>query len=481
MPVSVFWHWWHGCAYDAGFPEYLPPREGDRRLSRARSRAPTSRGHPRPRLHEPAALGHDHGKLDQRRRRALRRQEAADGTVQPEVYNTFTRPPCASMCMGTEFWRNKYAGLAEARRQRPGRRRHLHGPGLLQPGLLRPQHGHPLGGGVVLDGKAFAPWNPTSAGAAPPREPVALAGEGCGEAWLPHLDLMLSLQVSRERYAAPGQWEPIPFFHAVYHRYAVLYGNYSSLTLPPYDDLWPAEFAPAEPLELLDRKFRDQFRLEQARAFVWGQQPTLANFRPEHLVERRTDLAYLRQLVRLRQAALPYLLHGTFLRPPRMNIPDMEIDMSRLSIYAGQQEAVQEYRKRVPQYLAGAGAPTTAASPWRLPILPTRTTRYVLPSTARNTGCPTGDGCTDGSPKAARPWACLKTDRRPSPTRWPPPGRSFMKSRAIRSCTGRASRGTASGWLRDRRQTQPCADRTSGFASIARRCRPPGRCSWTDT
>ena len=28
MPVSVFWHWWHGCAYDAGFPEYLPPREG---------------------------------------------------------------------------------------------------------------------------------------------------------------------------------------------------------------------------------------------------------------------------------------------------------------------------------------------------------------------------------------------------------------------------------------------------------------------
>ncbi|HOH29292.1 MAG TPA: DUF6259 domain-containing protein, partial [Candidatus Hydrogenedentes bacterium] len=28
VPVSVFWHWWHGCAYDVGFPEYLPPREG---------------------------------------------------------------------------------------------------------------------------------------------------------------------------------------------------------------------------------------------------------------------------------------------------------------------------------------------------------------------------------------------------------------------------------------------------------------------
>src|ERR1035437_6864698 len=28
LPVSVFWHWWHGCAYDTGFPEYLPSREG---------------------------------------------------------------------------------------------------------------------------------------------------------------------------------------------------------------------------------------------------------------------------------------------------------------------------------------------------------------------------------------------------------------------------------------------------------------------
>ena len=29
VPVSVFWHWWHHCAYDVGFPEYLPPREGE--------------------------------------------------------------------------------------------------------------------------------------------------------------------------------------------------------------------------------------------------------------------------------------------------------------------------------------------------------------------------------------------------------------------------------------------------------------------
>jgi hypothetical protein len=182
---------------------------------------------------------------------------------------------------------------------------------------------------------------------------IVLAGEGCGEAWLPHLDLMLSLQVSRERYAAPNEWTPIPFFHAVYHGYTILYGNYASLTRPPYDPLWPPEFAPEHPLQLLDEKFRRQFRLEQARSFVWGQQPCLANFLPEHLTERAPDLAYIRQLAQLRNQDLPHLLHGTFMRPPRTSIPEMEIEVSRLSIYAGQRDAVKEYSMSVPDYLMG--------------------------------------------------------------------------------------------------------------------------------
>ena len=36
-----------------------------------------------------------------------------DGSHRREIYNTFTRQPLTAMCMGTEFWRNKYAGLAE--------------------------------------------------------------------------------------------------------------------------------------------------------------------------------------------------------------------------------------------------------------------------------------------------------------------------------------------------------------------------------
>jgi hypothetical protein len=188
---------------------------------------------------------------------------------------------------------------------------------------------------------------------------VVLAGEGCGEGWLPFLDLMLSLQVSRERSATTGdRWQPIPFFQAVYHPYCILYGNYSSLTVPPYDELWPANFAPAEPLKLLDRKYSQQFLLEQARALVWGQQPTVANFAPAQLRERDEETEYMMQLARLRRRALKYLQRGVFLRPPELEARDAMLPMSRLSIYAGQQGALRSFERRYPLALGGA---------WRAP------------------------------------------------------------------------------------------------------------------
>ena len=64
--------------------------------------------------------------------------------------------------------------------------------------------------------------------------------------------------------------------------------------MPPYDDLWPAEYrARRSRWLLLDRKYSRQFYLEQARAFVWGQQPTMANFLPAHLTERPEEMDYV--------------------------------------------------------------------------------------------------------------------------------------------------------------------------------------------
>lgn len=351
LPVSVFWHWWHGCAYDDGFPEYLPPREGE-----AAFKAALQRAHE----HDVRAIVYMNQRLWGMTTASWTNQSAArfavktaDGNIKPEIYNTFTKAPCASMCMDTAFWRNTYAGFATEAFRDLGVDGIYMDQACSSLACFDPAHGHSIGGGTYWM-RGFQKLAADIRQRCDTRGGPALAGEGCGENWLPHLDLMLALQVSRERYAAPDGWEPIPFFHAVYHGYNVPYGNYSSLTMPPYDALWPAQFAPKEPLKLLDRKFSRQFYLEQARAFVWGQQPTVANFLPSHLQARAEELDYVMRLARLHAQARQYLLHGTLLPPPKVTAPSAEQDMSRLSIYAGQQGGLTEFRKSVPQVWAAA-------------------------------------------------------------------------------------------------------------------------------
>jgi len=373
LPVSVLWHWWHGCSYDTGFPEYLPPREGEEAFTAALAAAHKEDMH---------ALVYMNQRLWGMTTASWTNEGAAqsavkgsDGKVHPEVYNTFTQAPCASMCMGTGFWRNKYANLAERAVRELGVDGIYMDQACTSLACYDPTHGHPLGGGTYwMNGFRLLAADirqrvgslrshdlqlpAKSPSLLPTQAPVALAGEGCGEPWLPHLDLMLSLQVSRERYAAPDGWETIPFFHAVYHDCAITFGNYSSLTMPPFDDLWPAKFAPKEPLKLLDKKFSRQFYLEQARAFVWGQQPTVANFLPSHLEQRPEETDYAMRLAKVRSRGTKYLVYGTFLRPPELSAPEATLDISRLSIYAGQQGGLTAFQKRCPLALAGA---------WRAP------------------------------------------------------------------------------------------------------------------
>ena len=358
LPVSVFWHWWHGCSYDAGFPEYLPPREGTAPFINAMSNA---------HAHDVRALVYMNQRLWGITTDSWTNQNAerwavkgTDNRIHPEVYNTFTGQACVSMCMGTPFWRDTYAGLAEQAVKELGVDGIYMDQACTSLACYDPAHNHPRGGGAywIQGFRTMSQDIRQRVSGAGGGARVGLAGEGCGEPWLPYLDLMLSLQVSKERYAAPDGWETIPFFHAVYHAYAVLYGNYSSLTMPPYDDLWPEQFAPREPLKLLDEKFSRQFLMEQARAFVWGQQPTVANFQPSHLESRRTEMDYVLNLARIRKQAGEYLLRGSYLRPPEMGIPAAELDMSRLSIYAGQQGGLTSFRQSFPLVFVGG---------WRAP------------------------------------------------------------------------------------------------------------------
>jgi hypothetical protein len=184
---------------------------------------------------------------------------------------------------------------------------------------------------------------------------LGLAGEGGGESWLPDLDAFLTLQVSQERYADPSNgWDPIPLFQAVYHEHAITYGTYGSLTYPPYDELWPDSTRPANALTLLDEKYRRQFLLEQARMFVWGMQPTIANLMDEQFSKRAGEIAYLVRLARLRHANREWLQDGAFEIPPASDAPELSFTGSRISIYAARRGGATEVPLRSPAVLTGA-------------------------------------------------------------------------------------------------------------------------------
>jgi hypothetical protein len=352
LPTSVFWHWWHGCAYDTGFPEYLPPREGADAFKQALSTAQSQGIHALVYMNQRLWGMTTKSWIDEQAERFA--VKGPDGKIRPEVYNIFTHQACASMCLATPFWQAKYAGLAE----QAFRQLSVDGVYMDQACLnlmcYDAQHGHTLGGGNYWMQGFRTLASDIRKRCEGPRN-IVLAGEGCGETWIPYLDLMLTLEVSRERYAGlSGGAEVIPLFQAVYHPLALTYGNYSSLVMPPYDELWPAESAPREPMALLEPQFGRQFRLEQARSFVWGLQPTIANFLPSLLDSRPAETAYAIRLAQTRHKALKYLVHGTFLRPPAIEVPAVELDLLRMSIYTGR----ATFRKAYPSALASA---------WRAP------------------------------------------------------------------------------------------------------------------
>jgi hypothetical protein len=351
LPVSVFWHWWHGCSYDDGFPEYMPPREGGKSFINAMAAA-QGKG-VRAIVYMNQALWGTTTESWKHENASQFSARDASGKTLSHVFNIFTGKPAAYMCMGTRFWKDKYSSLCDSAVN------HYRANGVymdmacLNSMCFDRTHGHPVGGGNYWI-EHFGKMTKLIRSKITRQDQLVLAGEGCGEVWLPHLDLFLTLAVSKERYAGVGDWETIPFFQAVYHQFGITYGSYSSLLVPPYDDLWPKKFAPEKPLKLLDRDFKKQFLMEQARSFVWGLQPTISNYQIFLPAERKEEIKYLTDLGQTRNKGLPYLLHGKFLRSPDIEFPDEEFDISRLSIYAGKMgESVTRFRSRYPLIYSG--------------------------------------------------------------------------------------------------------------------------------
>ena len=351
LPVNVFWHWWHNCSYDDGFPEYLPPREGKESFEAAMNYAND---------HDVRAIVYMNSFQWGTETKSFKDEDAIlsavkdkNGNPRSHVYNIFTGKSLTNMCMGTDFWKNKYASLSDS----VVNTYKANGIYMDQACMTRKcydsTHGHPIGGGNywVSNYRKLTEMIRTKTDSA---SDVLLAGEGVCEVWLPYLDAFLTLRVSMERFAGVGSREPIPFYSMVYHKYGIMYGNYSSLLVPPYDEMWPKEFAPKEPEAMLSKDFTKQYLMEQARTFVWGTQPTLANYRSFLATKRKPEIDYLITLAKVRYQGLKYLLYGEMLPSPKMDIPTEEIAISRLSIYAGKTgNSVTRFKKVVPLVLTG--------------------------------------------------------------------------------------------------------------------------------
>ena len=351
LPVSVFWHWWHGCSYDDGFPEYIPPREGKESFISAMNNA-SKKGINAIVYMNQALWGTKTGswKIEGAEKFAAKDSK---GNILSHVFNIFSNRPTAYMCMATQFWKDKYSSLCDSAINTYKANGVYMDMACLNTMCFDKSHGHPVGGGNYHI-QHFGKMTGLIRSKITDKQNIVLAGEGAGEVWLPYLDLFLTLAVSKERYAGPGAWETIPFFQAVYHQYAITYGNYSSLLVPPYDELWPKEFAPKEPLKMLDDHFNRQFLMEQARSFTWGLQPTIANYQSFLAKERTAEIKYLTDIAKVRYQGLQYMLHGKFLRTPGFNIPEKEFDISRLSIYAGKMgESVTSFRGIFPLIYTG--------------------------------------------------------------------------------------------------------------------------------
>jgi hypothetical protein len=351
VPISIIWHWWHGGPYDTSFPDYIPPRDGDKifkeELSAAQAKGINAIVYMNQRRW---SLSMPSWKAEGAEEFALKRK---DGTLFIGSPCAFDPQPMATMCVATPFWIDKYAGLSEQMLNEYGVDGIYMDQAIAAFNCYDPTHNHSVGGGTYwIDGN-FRMTKEIRRRASKESDDIVLAGEHSCESWLPNIDLFLTLQVSDERYKKPGGdgWKAIPFFQAVYHAFGITYGSYSSLTIPPYDEMWPKEYAPPQPLKLLDKKYSQQYYLEQARAFTWGMQPTLANFVPSLLEERPAEIAYLKKLVQLRQKTLKYLLYGTFQRPPEIDVPDIDIEWSRLSIYAGRLGGGTSYTSHTPGIL----------------------------------------------------------------------------------------------------------------------------------
>lgn len=117
---------------------------------------------------------------------------------------------------------------------------------------------------------------------------------------------------------------------------------------------WPVENRPDGCETLLPDHYNLQFRMEQARALVYGMQPTIANYHAFLNQARCREMDFALLLARTRMQYLDYLLYGSMERAPEMTIPTTQANISKVSIYAARDgKSAPQITKEIPLLYTG--------------------------------------------------------------------------------------------------------------------------------
>ena len=126
-------------------------------------------------------------------------------------------------------------------------------------------------------------------------------------------------------------------FQAVYHGYAVVFGNYSHVDgVTPWDDLWPQEARP-DATEEQDwaTVCPDQFALDMARTVACGCQPLVTNLTMDQL--NNPDLAdkveFFLAISRFYHAYREWLLWGDMLSPGTLDCETVDVNCIQRTIF----------------------------------------------------------------------------------------------------------------------------------------------------
>lgn len=351
--ISVLWHWWHNGPYDDVFPEYLPPREGRESFVKAVAKAKANGINMTPYMNSIQWGESRKSWKELNIEQYVARR--ADGSTYAHAYNAFTGNPITPMCMSQEFWREKYSDLCDTVVNDYGCTGVYMDQACLYYHCYAKNHGHTVGGGNHWV-KGYHKLVERIREKTAENNPI-LTGEGSGEDWMAHLDGFLTLESSRERMSGITRSDVIPLFNAVYHEYAICFGNFGGFTYPPYDEFWPKEYRAPNTETLLPELYNLQMRMEQARTFVWGTQPMIVNYHAFAREARPELMAFIAELVKCRKAHKEYLQYGKMMRAPKLaNDYAREIDVAQMSTYGYKTKGTNlfKHKKVVPMLYSSA-------------------------------------------------------------------------------------------------------------------------------